>query len=65
MKIETEQGEQFINIKIVDSSGEVIFDLKFKDTFDGTGGLLKADIDFADFVYVNGHHWLDAEVKDR
>lgn len=47
------------------NEGEFIASMTVKKGRDEVGDLFTASIDFAEYVYVNGHHWLDAEIKER
>lgn len=54
-----------IEINIQGEDGEFLGLFRMKKTRDSVGDLWYATIDFAEYVYVNGKHWLDAEVQDK
>ena len=59
------QGGKELDIDIMRELGEVMGHIRVEIDKDAIGDIYKVSIDFAEDVYVNGHHWLDAEVRER
>lgn len=56
-------GNEFINVFINDDNGCMLVDLKLKIDNDTIGEIYNIKLEFAEHIYVNGHHWLDSEIK--
>jgi hypothetical protein len=58
-------GNSFIDVYINDEEGSMLAKMRIDLATDYVGQLITASIDFREDIYVNGHHWLDAEIRDR
>lgn len=58
-------SNKYLHIEITDENEEFIGRLNIKFGKDSVGKIIHASIDFAEHVYVNGHHWLDADVSEK
>jgi hypothetical protein len=58
-------GNEYLKIDLTDSNGDFLGKIHIHLRNDTIGDITYADIDFAEYVYVNGHHWLDAEINAK
>lgn len=65
MNLITSKEHKKITIDILDDNSETLATIELLETSDTIGPLYKCKIDFRDDVYVNGHHWLDADITDN
>lgn len=61
----TKSGNEYLDLKIIDDNREQIARLRIYPKQDDIGDFMDIIFDWADHVYVNGKHGLDAEIVNK
>lgn len=58
-------GNEYLQIKVLDDNKKSVILLSIKPKNDSIGELIDVRISWAEHIYINGHHGLDAEITTK